>query len=132
MDTNKVTMILVVDDNATIRNLLRRWLEQDGYAVTDAADGLAAMELFSQYSPDLVICDIFMAEMDGFELIQALKRIDPLVRLLVISGGYGDDRREMLNVGRMLGATETLAKPFDMSTLLTTVKRILALDSPSG
>ena len=126
MEKNKVPRILVVDDEATIRTVIRRWLEQAGYEVSDASNGQQAMAMFSNCASDLIICDMFMAEMDGIEMIQKLKRVDPKVKVLAISGGGSLGHLEMLEVGKLLGANETLSKPFDMSKLLMSVQQMLA------
>jgi len=87
------------------------------------------MAMLSQCGADLIIYDVFIAEMDGIEMIQLLKSIYPAVKILAISGGGGAWRNglDILEVGKMLGATETLAKPFEMSQVLTAARRLLAL-----
>ena len=112
--------ILVVDDDESIRELLRMHLNAAGYEVHVAADAIAAGYLVLRSPPDLIITDINMPHMDGFEFIAAVKADATLPRIPVIfltSYDEGDDR------GKELGAVGYLTKPVRADKLLQIVAR---------
>lgn len=120
--------ILIVDDVAAIRRLLRRTLTSAGYDVQEASDGQVALEIYSGQPIDLVITDLVMPEKEGLETIMELRRRDAGVRILAISGGgsggHGVD--DYLKTARLLGAKRILAKPFSQEELLKAVADVLA------
>ncbi len=79
--------ILVIDDDPSIRGIVRLYLEDAGYTVFDAEDGRVGLEVFAKQPVDLVILDIFMPEMDGIETIQELREKNTGCKVLAISGG---------------------------------------------
>jgi CheY-like chemotaxis protein len=112
--------ILVIDDDESIRELLRLHLNAAGYEVHVAADAIAAGYLVLRSPPDLIISDINMPHMDGFEFIAALKADATLPRIPVIfltSYDEGDDR------GKELGAAGYLTKPVRADKLLQMVAK---------
>ena len=112
--------ILVVDDDANVRELLKLHLSAAGYEVRVAADAIAAGYLVLRSAPDLIICDINMPHMDGFEFVAALKADATLPRIPVIfltSYNEGDDR------GKELGAVGYLTKPVRADKLLQLVAK---------
>jgi CheY-like chemotaxis protein len=117
-----VIRILVVDDDALIREMLVRVLRRAGYEMTSAANGKDALEAHEAQPVDLVITDICMPEMDGLETIAELRRQAPDLRIIAISDVAGP--RSYLRAAESIGATRTLAKPFDAKLLLDTVKDI--------
>jgi two-component system, chemotaxis family, chemotaxis protein CheY len=120
-----VMLVLVVDDNATVRQITRRMLETAAFAVIEAANGIEALRLYRSERPDLVVCDIFMPEQDGLELIRHLREEFPDVKILAMSGGGFKGKMNLLPSARQLGATDVLAKPFPKSELLAAVDAIL-------
>lgn len=115
--------ILVVEDEEVMRELLRLHLSSAGYAVEVADDAIAAGYAVLKSPPDLIICDVEMPHMDGFELVAALRADDPLAAVPVIflsSLAEGDDR------ARELGAVDYLRKPVRLEELLAAVGRHLA------
>ncbi len=78
--------ILIIDDEAPIREIMRRTLEGSGYAVREAADGEAGLEAVRQRAPDLVISDLIMPEREGLETIQVLREEFPGVKILAVGG----------------------------------------------
>jgi len=119
--------ILVIDDIDAVRTLLRLTLEGAEYDVQEAANGVEGIRAFQKAPADLVITDIFMPSCDGLEVIQALRRVDPGVKILAVTGQ--SETSDFLNVARMLGAKSVLRKPFETNVLLQTVADLL---SPSA
>lgn len=119
--------VLVVDDEDQIRQLIRDTLEQAGYDVQEARNGIQGLECYRAKPTDLVVMDILMPDQDGLESIMTLRREFPASRVIAITGG--SDMIGILNfldVAKMLGARRTLQKPFDMQTLLEAAKSELA------
>lgn len=116
--------VLVVDDNEMNRELLQRRLEQMGYLVSTAVDGRQALELMQCEAYDLVMLDIMMPEMDGFAVLQEMKKRDRLTVMPVMMVTAIND---MENVVRCvnLGAKDYITKPFDPTLLKTRVTRLL-------
>ncbi len=121
--------ILVVDDDAALRNLLVRMLKRAGYEVEEAADGRQAVRAYRASPADLVLTDMFMPEMDGMEAIMMLRREFPDVRIVVMSGGAYIGTPDILEMAEQLGAARTLAKPVASADLLRTVEAVLKEDT---
>lgn len=122
--------ILVIDDDDAVRGLTCRILAKAGYGVQEAADGAAGLASYHQQRCDLVITDIMMPEKDGLETIRELRRLDPKVRIIAMSGGGGPGGG-YLELAAMLGAAGTLQKPFTKGSLLTAVDHVLATNRPT-
>jgi DNA-binding NtrC family response regulator len=118
--------ILVIDDEAEIRRVLRGALEMGGHEVLEASHGNEALRLHRSTPAELVITDIFMPEIDGFEVIMALRRDDPKLKVIAISGGGRLRHMAVLQSAEQLGAFATLKKPFDLDAMLETVNQALA------
>jgi CheY-like chemotaxis protein len=118
--------ILVIDDDATVRTLARVILETAGYHVQEAADGSVGISHYRQLRPDLVITDIMMPEMEGFETILALRRVDPTVRIVAMTAADQQRGDVFLESAEMMGAVRSLRKPFLRQELLTIVSETLA------
>ncbi|WP_339611188.1 sigma-54 dependent transcriptional regulator [uncultured Planktosalinus sp.] len=117
--------ILIIEDEESIRRVLVKILSEENntYEVSEAADGLAGMELIKNEDFDLVLCDIKMPKMDGVEVLEATKKIKPETPMVMISG-HGD-LDVAVNTMRM-GAFDYISKPPDLNRLLNTVR--IALD----
>ncbi|MDQ7830503.1 MAG: response regulator [Desulfovibrionaceae bacterium] len=115
--------ILVIDDDATIRGVVRLYLETEGHVVLEATDGKAGMRLFHANPVDLVILDIFMPEKDGIETIQEIREAGNC-KVLAISGGSPTMGMDFLHHAKAFGANDILVKPFSESELLDTVRRL--------
>jgi YesN/AraC family two-component response regulator len=114
--------ILIIDDDRQMRRLLTRILTGAGHTVRQAANGRAGVELFAQQSPDMVITDIVMPDMEGIETILSLRRENPTMPIIAISGGSDP---VYLRAAASLGATEVLRKPFSAHALLEALERML-------
>ncbi|HEV3007456.1 MAG TPA: response regulator transcription factor [Burkholderiales bacterium] len=113
--------ILVVEDEEVMRELLRLHLSSAGYTVEVVEDAIGAGYAVLKRAPDLIICDVEMPHMDGFQLVAALRADDTLPRLPVIFlTSAGDEGR-----GRELGASDYLFKPVRLEELLAAVERHL-------
>jgi DNA-binding NarL/FixJ family response regulator len=113
--------ILVVDDDATLRMALTRYLEKRGYLTQDVVSGIEALKLFEQDPPDLVVSDVMMPEMDGFEFCRRLRSIrsGQLVPFIFLSSkGEVEDRVQ----GHSTGADDYLIKPFEPRELLAKIE----------
>jgi DNA-binding response OmpR family regulator len=123
--------LLVIDDDQVVRHALKQILEKAGYDVTCAADGEQGLAAFRQRRPDLVITDIIMPETEGIEAIIEMRATTPHVPILAISGGGRIDKIDFLRIAKELGATDTMAKPFDADEFLVKVRACLK-DNPSN
>ncbi|EMG35884.1 CheY-like receiver, AAA-type ATPase, and DNA-binding domain containing response regulator [Desulfocurvibacter africanus PCS] len=116
--------ILVIDDDAAIRTFLRRFLEKEGFHVSEAEDGEAALRRLDNGPADLVIVDIFMPRKDGFETIREIKGRKSPCKILAISGGGSIGRLDYLDLAKIFGANAVLAKPISRDALITTVSTL--------
>ena len=119
--------ILVIDDEQAVRYALTRILESNGFEVAAAPDGLRGMALFRHQHPDLVITDLIMPEQEGIQTIQQLRKEDPNIKILAISGGGRLVNIDFLQLAARLGADEVLAKPFESQELLSIVRNLLPM-----
>lgn len=117
--------IMIVDDEQALRMVLRRMLELGGYRVTEAADGVEALDCFQRDPPALVITDIFMPRQDGLETIRALRQRHPALPIIAMTGGGSAGQFELLRTATLLGASAVLMKPFQYSDVLEAVRRLL-------
>jgi CheY-like chemotaxis protein len=107
-----------------VRNLLEHYLERQGFEVLPARDGKEALNLFQAGPPDLVLSDLRMPGLDGLQLLQAIKEINPRVPVVIISG-HGD--AQTVVAALKAGAENFLAKPLSLETLARVVDQALAL-----
>ncbi|MDP1947021.1 MAG: response regulator [Nitrospirota bacterium] len=112
--------ILIIDDEESIRILLRSALEAAGYEVTEAANGRQGLELYRRKPADLVITDILMPELNGLDMLLELTREFLNAKVVAISGAGGE--KNVLDVAKLLGARQTFRKPFSMPQLLGAVR----------
>ena len=117
--------ILVVDDDDSLRRLLKAVLERAGHEVTTAGDGFEAIRLVDAQPFDLVITDLIMPEMEGIQMIGQLRRLAPDTKIIAMSGGGRGSAGDYLELATQLGATMSLAKPFTPDTLLEAVRSTL-------
>lgn len=114
--------VLVVDDSSFSRRIMRAILETAGYTICEASDGLTAIERYTGSKPDIVLLDLTMKDMHGFEVLQKLKNIDPNVRVIVATA---DIQSAVQAEAKAVGAVGFLSKPFNPSEVLATVKSAL-------
>ena len=114
-----VMRVLVIEDNADLRSYLRLALESQDYEVLTAENGREALGYLNGHPVDVVLTDLFMPEMDGIEIISALREHFPDIQVVAMSGRPGVD---YLAVAREMGAARALRKPFEISELLAALK----------
>ncbi len=121
-----MSRILIIDDEAMIRQMFRRILEIEGFAVDEAADGNEAVFRCRKSPPDLIITDLIMPDKEGIETIIEIKKDFPDIRIIAISGGGRITAQEYLEMAETFGANLTLTKPISRDELVTAVRALLA------
>ncbi len=124
---DKVPLILVVDDEANIRTLLKQELTDAGYRVIEAASGSQALAETRRHHPDLIILDVMMPDVSGFDVTSALKADQQTADIPILILSIIEDRQH----GLRLGADEYLTKPLDTEQLLHTIANLLSKSYPS-
>jgi two-component system OmpR family response regulator len=119
--------ILVVDDEPNIVQFLELGLQNEGFEVQTAADGMAAINMLQQFHPHVVILDVMMPGMDGFEVCRMLKRSDNIAVIMLTARDEVDDRVKGLN----LGADDYMVKPFSFEELLARINARLRNQFPN-
>lgn len=116
-------LILTVDDSASMRMLLKASLTAQGFRIESADDGEHGLARMHEVRPDLLITDINMPKMDGFELIEAVRQVPEFrgTPILVLSTEFSDDKKVR---ARTAGATGWITKPFDPAKLAAAIRRV--------
>ncbi len=114
--------ILVVDDEDALRTVLSAELEGEGYQVGTAADGQEAINILGKSAFDLILLDIKMPNVDGFEVLKFVKENHPKTKVIMLTG-FADLKNAIES--KKLGAEDFVSKPYDLVDLLTTVERVL-------
>ncbi|MGK5093778.1 response regulator [Deltaproteobacteria bacterium TL4] len=121
-----MSRILVVDDEAQVREMLTLKLTREGYETICASNGEEAIQMFRDQPVDLIITDLLMPGKDGLELIMELRREFQDVNIIAISGGGRGKLLESLKTNHyFFGAVKTFAKPLELNELLAAVREIL-------
>lgn len=107
--------ILIVEDDAPVRALLRNILEEDGHHIREAENGHIGLTMYRESPTDLVITDILMPERDGMEVTLALTQEFLDARVIAITGATGD--QNFLNVAKLFGARRVVQKPFTVAEI---------------
>jgi DNA-binding response OmpR family regulator len=113
-------VVLIVDDDDGIRMTLRDILEDEGYDVFEARDGIEGLAAVEGYNPAVLLLDLNMPRMSGWELFQRLKDANIGVPTVIMTAG-----RRAADEASRLNAAASLSKPFDMDDVLNTVERLL-------
>jgi CheY-like chemotaxis protein len=121
-----MALILVVDDERVLRSNLERYLNALGHDVRTAANGREAIAAIEESEPDLLVTDINMPDMDGIEMLNALRKSEVRLPVIAMSGGGQFDKRLLLGSAAVLGALVTLEKPFDLAELKRAIEELLA------
>ena len=113
--------VLVVEDDANIADLLRIYLEKDGYAVKIAGDGGEGLKMFHEVSPELVLLDVMLPVMDGWQVCSAIRKTDKTPIIMLTAKEETDDKVH----GLELGADDYITKPFEVKELLARIHAVL-------
>jgi two-component system OmpR family response regulator len=113
--------ILIVDDDTNIVELIRLYLEKEGFSASVAHNGAKALQLFKEEAPSLVILDIMMPEMDGWQVCREIRRISNIPIIMLTAKGETFDKV----LGLELGADDYMVKPFETKELVARVKAVL-------
>ena len=114
--------ILVVDDELTPLNTIQAYLEQEGYEIQTAADGRAALQLYHNFDPDLIVLDIMLPEIDGLEVLRQLRQDSDEVYVIMLTA-KADETDKVIGLG--MGADDYLTKPFSPRELVARIKAAL-------
>lgn len=113
--------VLIVDDEQDIRELIRFYINKEGYEVIEAKDGEEALEIFESEYIDLCIIDVMMPKMDGFELVENIKEIKDVPCIMLTAKGESKDKLR----GFSVGVDDYVVKPFDPNELMARVKAVM-------
>jgi DNA-binding NtrC family response regulator len=115
--------ILVVDDEEALRTVLSSELINAGYEIATAADGDEAISTVQNKKFDLVLLDIKMPKVDGFEVLRFIKKNSPTIKVIMLTG-FADLKNAIES--KKHGAEDFVSKPYDLVDLLTTIERVLS------
>ena len=119
--------VLLVDDSSLARRSTRRLLEQAGYVVVEAEDGLGALERFAIEKPDIVLLDLVMRGMYGLDVLMKLREMDPAARVIVMSADIQTSSRDLVHAA---GAAGFITKPPAPGQVLEMVDRVMNGSAP--
>jgi two-component system cell cycle response regulator CpdR len=122
--------ILIVEDDSSLRSLMRRQLENNGYTVVEAEDGTNIVELLNSEHIDLVISDVVMGARGGIHVARDVRQARPEVPILFVTGALSTGSGPLLDVARELGVSQVVAKPYEVNVLLDAV--VAAFESPGN
>jgi CheY-like chemotaxis protein len=117
--------ILLIDDDDSVRTMLRKTLAHFGHTVIETRNGQEGLKLSLHANADLVITDIVMPEKDGLEVLMELRKKHPSAKIIAISGGGRQSAMDYLQVAKLLGAAKILDKPFSSEVLMEAVNELL-------
>jgi DNA-binding response OmpR family regulator len=124
--------ILIIEDEPQYQELLRRFLQDAGHQTETASDGVIGLASYNVETIDIVITDIVMPNQDGLGVIRELRRRNPAVKIIAITGGSRNLRSgDLLHVAGLIGANDTLIKPFEKAELLESVRNICSTPTVS-
>ncbi len=125
--------VLLIEDDSTLAELLGSALSEAGFAVRTAPDGAEGLRVFTERPSEVVVTDILMPRMEGYETIIELKAMNPGVRILAISGGGVTGRGEdILRHASMFGAHAVMKKPISLEDFVSKVRDLAARDACIG
>ncbi len=118
--------ILLIDDDDLLRSALRLTLIHFGHTVIEARDGKQGLALYEQAGADLLITDIVMPEKEGLEVLMTLRKRQPPVKIIAMSGGGRVSASDYLRIAKHLGAAKVLTKPFSNDAMIAAIDEVLA------
>lgn len=114
--------LLVVDDAAFMRMRCSKLLEENGYKVIEAENGVQAVQMYQQHKPDAVLLDITMPEMDGLTALKEIRKLDPNARVAMVTAM---GQQSIVMEALKSGARDFVLKPFQSDRVLGTVKKLV-------
>lgn len=117
--------IIVIDDEASIAIMIKRMLEKEGHEVEIAFNGNEGLQLMEKFQPDLLITDIVMPEKEGLELILDLRKSNPKLKIVAISGGGRFKYEGYLASAKHLGASKVFQKPLNFKEFISGISELL-------
>jgi DNA-binding response OmpR family regulator len=121
-----IARVLVVDDEPMVREVVCAYLDREGYATIEAEDGMAAIDLVTSAEPDLVVLDVMLPELDGYSVLERLRRTSDVPVILLTARAEEVDRV----LGLELGADDYVVKPFSPRELVARVRSVLRRVQP--
>lgn len=115
--------ILLVDDDKTLRTILEDFFKKNGFSVTPASDGALAVSLYNKEMPDLVLLDLDLPIMNGFQVVEAIRQEDCITPIILMTGSWFDEAFKIR--GYELGAIQFLEKPVSPTVLLAQIRSLL-------
>ena len=115
------TKVLIVDDDRNICELLRLYLQKDGFDTEIANDGMNAIELQKTYNPDIILLDVMMPKLDGWQVCREIRKTSEVPIIMITAKGEVFDRI----LGLELGADDYISKPFDTKEVIARIKAVL-------
>lgn len=123
--------MLIADDNRQITSILEEYAKKEGFEVKTAFDGKAALDAFNRYKPDMVLLDVMMPKMDGFEVCREIRKISNIPVIMITARGEDFERI----MGLDIGADDYIVKPFSPAEVMARVRAIMrriSADNISG
>ena len=118
--------ILVIDDDVGFQNYMSELLSLEGYSVHNALDGEEGIKKYDEFKPDVVITDIVMPKMEGFEFIMALRKRNANIPIIAVSGGNNGYGSKYLRVAEKFGVDAIFDKPFDSKEFLEKINEFIS------
>lgn len=128
-----MSRILIVDDDSELRQIMERLLTLKGHQVYSAGNGKNALDIVTRETIGLVITDILMPDMDGYELIMALRKLPSPPRIIAMSGGSSRfDNDYLLRMARYMNVDKLLHKPLNLAILADAIAEVTENDVPAS
>ena len=124
--------ILLIEDDCSLRRALCLSLEKIGYTVFEANDGREGLKAYTAQPVDLVITDMIMPEMEGVETIRALRKLNPTLKIIAITGGGRGTADGYLHLAAQFGAAKVFTKPFELAELCAAAAQLLGTAEKAG
>jgi len=118
--------ILIIDDEVAIAQMLKKMVERAGHVAEIAVNGNEGLQIFDMFHPNLLITDIVMPEKEGLEIIFDLRRKNPKLKIVAISGGGRFQYEGYLNSAKHLGADLVFQKPLDLKEFMNSISELLS------
>lgn len=125
MEYDAVKHILIVDDDEMMRAFVKELLSMNNFRITEAANGKDGLKQFRDNTPDLVITDIIMPEMEGISFIRALREINKDIPIIAMTGNIHGRMEEYLQISSQLGADAVLRKPVKSQEFLDAINLLI-------